>query len=256
MLLASASFSADSPRPSPPLSLSLRLDLPLSALCLASQVFGQYRLQALEPAGEGEFRRRDLGPLDRPFAGRYDRRAALTSDIAIFAWGAVPVALSARDYFTGAATLPEAGSETAIYAQALTLNSGLNLLVRSLRIHPRPLVYGEEAPLEERRKNEAAGSFYSGHASSAFVVAAFLPTVAAVKGKPMPGRWLGLGFAGALGISWLRVEAGKHFPSDVLAGAAAGSCFGWALPHLHRSRVRLLPHPEGRGLSVVMPLSL
>ena len=36
-------------------------------------------------------------------------------------------------------------------------------------------------------------------------------------------------------VSVQRVRAGKHFPTDVLAGAFAGAGIGVVVPHLHRT---------------------
>ena len=40
-------------------------------------------------------------------------------------------------------------------------------------------------------------------------------------------------YAGAVGVAALRVAAGKHFPTDVVAGAALGSAVGWLVPTIH-----------------------
>jgi membrane-associated phospholipid phosphatase len=40
-------------------------------------------------------------------------------------------------------------------------------------------------------------------------------------------------YAGALGVAALRVAAGKHFPTDVAAGAALGTGMGWLAARLH-----------------------
>jgi hypothetical protein len=34
----------------------------------------------------------------------------------------------------------------------------------------------------------------------------------------------------------LRVQAGKHFPTDVLVGAAVGSAIGYFIPYFHRQK--------------------
>ncbi|HKP94246.1 MAG TPA: phosphatase PAP2 family protein, partial [Fibrobacteria bacterium] len=50
-------------------------------------------------------------------------------------------------------------------------------------------------------------------------------------------EYQGLIWAGSLGaataVAGLRVAAGRHFLSDVAAGAAIGSLFGWGFPYLH-----------------------
>jgi len=50
--------------------------------------------------------------------------------------------------------------------------------------------------------------------------------------------------------STLRVSAGKHFPSDVLAGGAIGMASGVLVPMVHLYATpagRRAPHPSGRA---------
>ena len=52
----------------------------------------------------------------------------------------------------------------------------------------------------------------------------------------------------SLGVGSLRVAAGMHFPTDVLAGAAVGAALGIAIPDLHRVKrvsITVAPSPEG-----------
>jgi len=93
------------------------------------------------------------------------------------------------------------------------------------------------------------GSFPSGHASGSFCVAAFLVVTlpaawrqAEGSGSPSSPRRARLVAAAAVAIAFLvglsRVYLGAHFPSDVLAGALMGSCFGVAAGRLHLARQR------------------
>jgi membrane-associated phospholipid phosphatase len=43
----------------------------------------------------------------------------------------------------------------------------------------------------------------------------------------------GLGYALAVGIAANRILSGSHFLTDVLAGAAIGSLYGYLIPALH-----------------------
>ena len=95
------------------------------------------------------------------------------------------------------------------------------------------------------------GSFPSGHASGTFCVAAFL-AVALPTAWPGPAgspvsRWQPrLVAAGALVIAVLvglsRVYLGAHFPSDVVAGAVMGACFGAGGGALYLAQRRASDH--------------
>lgn len=75
-----------------------------------------------------------------------------------------------------------------------------------------------------RPNGENQSSFPSGHASGAFALATL--TSRNLDSLSLPdGARLGLqatSYAVAGSVAWARVEAHKHFPSDVLAGAAIG----------------------------------
>ena len=38
--------------------------------------------------------------------------------------------------------------------------------------------------------------------------------------------------------AYLRVTAGRHFPTDVVAGFATGALVGFIIPHLHKKIVK------------------
>lgn len=94
-------------------------------------------------------------------------------------------------------------------------------------------------------------SFYSGHASLAFSVAAAAGTVSTMRGYPAaPWVWAG-GMVLATGVAYLRVAGDAHWSTDVAAGAVAGGLVGFAVPWLlHRSgrtsaRWAAVPAPGG-----------
>ncbi len=98
-------------------------------------------------------------------------------------------------------------------------------------------------------------SFFSGHASSAFALAAAAGTLSTMRGYPSaPWVWAG-GMTLATSVAYLRVAGDAHWASDVLAGAAIGGLTGLAVPWLlHRPRslavpaVQVVPAPGGFAL--------
>lgn len=76
----------------------------------------------------------------------------------------------------------------------------------------------------ERPSGSSNSSFPSGHSTGAFASSAMASQNLRSSALPRSVR-LGLGVgveALAAGTAWARVEAGAHFPTDVLAGAAVG----------------------------------
>jgi membrane-associated phospholipid phosphatase len=111
------------------------------------------------------------------------------------------------------------------------------------------------------RRNRPDGSdnesFPSGHSTRAFAYQALSWRNVEASGLSAPARWatgIGLGSLAA-SCAWARVEAGVHYPSDVLAGAAVGN-FVATLIHdaflgsATTSAMDLVPDPEGPGLGV------
>ena len=82
---------------------------------------------------------------------------------------------------------------------------------------------GRNRPNEANRK-----SFPSGHTSDAFARATLAAENIEAMNIPRPAKLVlhhgTIGTASMIG--WSRIEAGAHYPSDVLAGAALGTFFG------------------------------
>jgi undecaprenyl-diphosphatase len=112
---------------------------------------------------------------------------------------------------------------SALFVLAATALGALAVtLVKALIARSRP-------DLIERLMEEASHSFPSGHAANGAIVYLTLATLIfpVVRGWRMRGFVLAVAMllVGLIGIS--RVYLGVHWPSDVLAGWAFGSC--WAL---------------------------
>lgn len=102
-------------------------------------------------------------------------------------------------------------------------------------------------------------SFPSGHASGASVYTTLASRNLEASRLSEGGRFLaGAGLVGlTAGTAWARVEGGKHFPSDVLAGIALGHFLGAFLndAFLGLERpvdcgVMIGPDPDGTGFAV------
>lgn len=215
--------------------LQWQKDAPLTIGATGFWMIAQYRYHGMEPAQPREFSEDDLLPWDRPFAGTYNPGAASASDALSFV-ALLPLGLDAWEFSQNRISGKEWGGHSLMLLQAVGMNSALNLTVRSLRIWPRPFIYGYEGSPEERASGQASGSFYSGHASNAFTVATFTTYTWWINHPAERSRYAiaALSYSAATSIAVLRVAAGKHFPSDVIVGAAMGSFFGWLVPWLHK----------------------
>ncbi len=130
------------------------------------------------------------------------------------------------------ATGPQVRGHVAVFANALTWTVATTEWVKVLVHRSRPVLYvttdtAAAGDVDNRR------SFPSTHAALAFAAAAAYVTIAARERLPHRTRDAIVLFAGSVGVSALRVAAGKHFPTDVAAGAALGSAVGWLAARVH-----------------------
>ena len=242
LVLPMAVWAAEMPAgPAPHYDVFWSRDMPVTFLAAFTACFGSYRYSQMETPEAGDYRDvSELLPWDRPVAGRYNETVDRASKWAAVL-GVAPLALAGYSYGVGDVTGQEVAGFSLMFAQALALQSGLNLMVRSMEFWPRPYIYAEDGAGARKAKSargEAYGSFFSGHASAAFTVAVFTGEWFSEIYPQSPYRgvvWaLALSAAGLEGV--LRVAAGKHFWSDVAAGALVGSGVSLAVIQVHKQR--------------------
>lgn len=129
-----------------------------------------------------------------------------------------------------------------MYAEAMSLTFAFTDITKIAVRRPRPHAYAEaEAnrgdPTYSNSDTDSTLSFFSLHASMTASIGATATYLAFVRAPHTPRPWITLGLASALStfVSIERVRAGKHFPTDVIAGSLAGAAIGLVVPHLHRT---------------------
>ena len=234
------------PDPGRHYEVSLVRDMPLTFFAAFASVYGNYLLGNMSVDDRSEMpSRSDLLPWDRATAGRYSEAAGDVST-----WfsvlGVAPLALGGISWYRGEASGGDFAAYTLMFAQALALQNGLNLAVRSMKFWPRPYMYatdGDGAAAAADASGEAYGSFFSGHASAAFTVAVF--TGEWFSEFYPNSRYRSLVWAGSLSLAGfvgvLRIAAGKHYLTDVVVGALAGAGVSLAVIELHKKTVRIGP---------------
>lgn len=139
-----------------------------------------------------------------------------------------------------------------VHAEAMLISQGIAVLGKKLWGRPRPYAYlpaldRPEGSTYDVTQDRTFFSMPSGHATTAWTGAAMGLTEYMLN-RPEAPWWerAAVGFVGGglAGVtSALRVEAGQHFPSDVLAGAGLGVAVGVTIPLLHRGD-RRIPSPK------------
>ncbi|MCB9169261.1 MAG: phosphatase PAP2 family protein [Flavobacteriales bacterium] len=175
--------------------------------------------------------RATLPAFDREAAYRWSFPAHRASNILFYSVLTLGIGGSALAYGNGDVLPP-----LAITTESLLLSAGMTGIVKGLVHRPRPLVFNPDAPIDMRRSREGYLSFWSGHTANTSAVT--LSCAALIdRSDADPGIkaavWAG-GVAIPVLMAWLRVRAGRHFPSDVLAGCLAGALIGLTVPYFHR----------------------
>lgn len=171
-------------------------------------------------------------------------RASRASDV--LAFGVLPAGIAAHQLLAArsAGDAKQGLVDLLLVAQAAALAADLNQLVKFSVGRQRPFVHHRNFADPSRAPDPDDNlSFYSGHATLSFSLAAAAGTVSDLRGyKSAPWVW-GAGMTLAAATSYLRVAGDKHYLTDVLTGAALGTAAGIALPRL------LHPRKDGASAS-------
>ena len=148
-----------------------------------------------------------------------------------------------------------------MYFEGLYLTTGSMAVAKAMFHRQRPYAYNTDLPLWERYRGGNNESFFSGNASILFYNATYISQVFSdLYPDSVLKPWIWATTFGIAGYSaWLSVRSGMHFPTDVIAGALAGSLAGLVIPALHRparhGRAEISPMISfnGGGLQIRIP---
>lgn len=126
----------------------------------------------------------------------------------------------------------EAIGNAIVFADAITWSTVADQWLKVGVHRSRPVLYTSAAP-EAANIRDNRESFPSGHAELAFAAATAYLMIARRRGLPHTTRNAVILYTVASVVGVLRVAAAKHFPTDVVAGAALGSAVSWAVVKLH-----------------------
>lgn len=184
--------------------------------------------------------RADLWGIDAPVVdwGTHDdaRRSSDMGAMMAVAFGVVDSAISRKHdgWRSGVVKLT-------IYAESALTTSALTEIVKQTVQRPRPCTYQAGRRYQEALNcspadDDAYLSFFSGHTATTAALSA-TATYLAFREDTEGGSRGPLTLAGGLALTGFvaveRMRAGKHFPTDVLTGAAVGTAVGVLVPHLH-----------------------
>ena len=211
-------------------SLDLKTDIILSTLAAGLFVSSLF-IENPPNQIPDSLNRSDVNPFDRFFmVTRRNQDIRFASDIMIAGISLLPV-ISVEDNFNANRLL----TYTVMYSQTLLLAHGIEGLMKNNITRFRPYLHdGGDLSLRTDIRHE---SFPSGHTCTAFLSATFFATTFSMENPDSRWKWPVIigSYTLATGVGAMRMMAGMHFFTDVLAGAALGSLFGWLVPYLHRN---------------------
>ena len=212
----------------------------------------------LEPLSEEEIAsldRNNINSFDRPATSNWSTTAGTASDYVLLGMTVLPVVFLSEHHLKSD-IIPLA----IMAAEAYLFNYGVTTICKNLAKRVRPYAYNPEVPHEEKTGADTRESFFSGHTSqTAAATFLFANVIKDYHPNMRPGlkraMWI---FAATVPAveGYLRVQAGKHFPTDVITGYIIGATSGWLIPRLHRYQktrykyeIGFLPSREGMMMS-------
>lgn len=209
----------------------LAIDLPIIALGLAGASMALVEVPP-PPCLPGCVPPAAMNALDRLAVGGYAAGALTAANVALAALVLAPLGLElvharGRRMWRG----------MLVYGQALVLTVGVTQALKFAVGRLAPFVYTPaEAPASALLGPDAARSFPSGHTSTAFVAAAVLVVGCWLHRPGHRARWplLVAALIAAACVGALKVVAGYHYWTDVIAGALIGTAIAVLVTTLHR----------------------
>ena len=198
----------------------------------------------------------NLWSIDRGATNNYSPSAQRLSDVFLYSSFLLPIS-----HYAGLKCRDEGFVIGGMALEAFFINDGTTNILKALTKRFRPFTYNQDLPVEDKLTSGARYSFASGHASNTAALGFFSAKVFSdlyPHSKWKPVIWT-LGITLPAATAYLRYKAGKHFPTDVIAGYILGASVGYLVPHFHKvsnddMAFKLLPVPNGMALSFTKSL--
>jgi undecaprenyl-diphosphatase len=171
----------------------------------------------------------EVNPFDQSLMFPYHKTLDIIGDIGVYGLAVLP-GLSLIGNITNLKALATYGL---MYAEAFLLTFGTLEIVKIAAKRNRPYTYFDGIPAG--KEDDYYKSFASRHTAVGFMSAGFLTSTFFTEYPDSPWKIpvAAVSYVLAAGISASRIASGNHFLTDVLAGAAIGSVYGYLIPRLH-----------------------
>ncbi|GHU62392.1 hypothetical protein FACS189445_5370 [Spirochaetia bacterium] len=175
------------------------------------------------------FQKENINAFDRVLMFAYNKPVDISSDVILYALMAAPLVPLAGNIKDANAWV----TYGIMYAETFLLVYGTTEIAKNSILRYRPYCYFGDIP--SGKENDYYKSFPSRHTALAFMSAGFLTST--FFAEYPDSSWKipvsAIAYTLAAGVGASRIISGNHFLTDVLAGAAIGSLYGWLIPAFH-----------------------
>jgi membrane-associated phospholipid phosphatase len=231
-----------------PYELSWKKDGLIFGLEIPFAYLGVMVDQSISPLTENELetlRVQEVNSLDRFATKNYSKQAAHLSDILLYTCILSPLTFLLSKNIRG-----DLGTVFGMHTESLILSLFIPTYSKIAFGRVRPYAYNPDVPMDQRLSSDARKSFFSGHTSIAFGSMVFVSTV--YSGYFPDSKWRPYVWGGTLllasTVGYLRIAAGSHFLTDVIAGAIVGSAVGYIIPKIHKvdNKYNSMQYPDAQ----------
>lgn len=223
---------------------------------IASAHFIKNQIQPLSKSQALNLNSSQVSSFDRAAISNHSTIALHLSDIGQFASLALPLSILAFQ-----PPKNELLTHLVMLQEVALITTGLTYITKGLVLRTRPYAYRMDASLELKQSPDSRTSFFSGHTAITAAMTFYTASVISVYSKDKTLKtvsWITAALLPAT-AGYLRVKAGQHFYTDVIAAYIVGGGIGWLVPRLHKNKkisVSFIPYfyPNLKGVSLSLKM--
>ena len=231
LIVIVSSLVADQEKNNSPYSFSRSLDMKIAGLS-GSLLLGSMLMsyESMDLNDISSLDPNDISNFDSKAIDNWNLNSMKMSDLLLFSSIAAPGLLMLDKKIRN-----DYRSFSLIWAESIFLALGITNFTKVLVGRPRPYLYADNASNDYKLKKDNKKSFFSGHTSitavSWFVMASMYEDYQP-ESTISSYLWASAFLVPAY-TAYCRYDAGKHFPSDLIAGYLVGGAVGVLVPKWH-----------------------
>lgn len=242
----------------PNYKLNWKVDAPIIVAGTAWTLYGfsqVYNKDTSTLAQIQALKKEDVNGFDRWAAGKHSDAADANSNYLFYGLIPAPFVLAGLD----PAMRKDFWKISALYLETMAITGTLYTGATFLVDRYRPETYNFDKPAAERLNGNYKNAFFAGHVANVGAISFFTAKIFHDYHPDSKWKWAFWGGAGlaTAATAYMRHEAGKHWPSDIVLGTLVGAGAGILVPQLHKrikadgTGLRMAPYiGPGTGVSL------